>query len=183
MCHTCVRRLSAIWELLFRTKKMINSGFFYGKKSMSPLTADDVFKNSTPKSFCQKKMFTVFLSKKVFSMNLFFVSTPQMTFVWRSLVKTSTILVRWGPPNVWALTLENPGTYLHSGVKYILKSHLNSWLPQILRDIFDQRNKTVSLRSPLVFKRIPKLVSQKLMKWCSNAILKLFWALWDIQVS
>ena len=150
---------------------------------MSPLTADDVFKNSTPKSFCQKKCSQFSCQKKVFSMNLFFVSTPQMTFVWRSLVKTSTILVRWGPPNVWALTLENPGTYLHSGVKYILKSHLNSWLPQILRDIFDQRNKTVSLRSPLVFKRIPKLVSKKLMKWCSNAILKLFWALWDIQVS
>ena len=39
---------------------------------------------------------------------------------------------------------------IHNGVKYILKLHLNSWLLQILRDIFDQRNKTVSLRSPLV---------------------------------
>ena len=148
MCHTCVQRLSSIWELLFRTKKMINSGFFYGKKSMPPLTADDVFKNSTPKSSCQKKkMFTVFLSKKVFSMNLFFVCTPQMTFVGRSLVKTSTILVRWGPPNVWALTLENPGTYLHNGVKYIFKSHLNSWL----RYNEIQRKKKKSLISPLKF--------------------------------
>ena len=82
MYHTCVQRLSSIWELLFPTKKMINSGFFYGKKSMSPLTADDVFKNSTPKSSSQKKMFTVFLSKKVFSMNLFFVCTPSND-IWR----------------------------------------------------------------------------------------------------
>ena len=64
MCHTCVQRLSSIWELLFRTKKMINSGFFYGKKSMSPLTADDVFKNSTPKSSCQKKNVHSFPVKK-----------------------------------------------------------------------------------------------------------------------
>ena len=119
----------------FVQKRWLIVVFFYGKKSMSPLTADDVFKNSTPKSFCQKKMFTVFLSKKVFSMNLFFVCTPQMTFVWRSLVKTSTILVRWGPPNVWALTLENSGTYTMGSNIF--------WLLQILRDIFDQRNKTV----------------------------------------
>ena len=111
MCHTCVQCLLSIWEFLFPTKKMINSGFFYGKKSMSPLTADDVFKNSTPKSSCQKKMFTVFLSKKKsFPWISSLYVTPQMTFVWRSLVKTSTILVRWGPPNVWALTLENSGT-------------------------------------------------------------------------
>ena len=117
---------------------------------MSPLTADDVFKNSTPKSLCQKKMFTVFLSKKVFSMNLFFVS----------MHPSNDICMEKSSQNInYSEALRTPKCVspdswkfwdIHNGVKYILKSYLNSWLPQILRDIFDQRNKTVSLRSPLV---------------------------------
>jgi hypothetical protein len=63
---------------------------------------------------------------------------------------------------------------IRTGVKYILKSHLNSWLLQILRDIFDQRNKTVSLRSPLVVLEDTKVSFPKtheMMSKCDSKIV------------
>ena len=104
----------------FVQKRWLIVVFFYGKKSMSPLTADDVFKNSTPKSFCQKKMFTVFLSKKVFSMNLFFVC----------MYPSNDICMEKSSQNInYSGALRTPKCVspdswkfwdIHNGVKYIL---------------------------------------------------------------